>query len=171
MQGASRYTSQLRATEELARAIFGEAAYPSLAEDADARTDSLVTLRQKFQAILRIARGQLEEITRAIAKWREKVQCGEVDFEHARETSFLDGLRAFIATAEILDRASNRLHQQTGVYLAKPRSVGALVSQQKDAQKVLDSWQSPEWEVLDMRTVEYSVEQTRDLRARLAQAE
>jgi len=168
MEGASQGTGVFRATEEAARATFSEEAYSNLADAGSARPALLVAHQKQFKAIVSLAKWQFDGLKTAIAKWREMVQCGEVDFDDAREAGFMQELRAFSSLADFLSGTFDRFHKEASVYLSKPRLVGALVSQKKDAQKVLDSWQSPEWEVLDMRTVEYSVEQTRHLRSRLA---
>jgi len=106
-----------------------------------------------------------------IARWQEKVRRGEMEFSQAREALFLETLRAFVSLADTLSDTFDRIHRQEGVFLSKPRSVSVLVGQKTEAQKTLDSWQPPEWEVTGMRTVKWDKEQTRHLMDRLASCE
>jgi len=171
MAGTSRHTSPLQATEELVRATFGEEAYAKFAGDDGACPDSLVVLQKQFNAIVYLTRQQFEVLKRRIANWRERVRCGDVEFGQAREAWFMEELRAFSSIADLLNDTFDRFYKQGGVFLSKPRSIIALVNHKNEAQKTLASWQSPEWEVQDMRAVTWNKEQTRYLLNRLASRE
>ena len=88
MAGASRHASPLRATEELVRANFSDEAYVNLAGADCERIELLVALQKQFKTIVVFARRQHGELKAALAKWRERVQCGEVEFDQLREEWF-----------------------------------------------------------------------------------
>lgn len=168
MPGTRQRSSPLRATEELVRANFSEEAYANLAGDDGEWKDALASLRKQFVTVVVFARRQFGALKHGLAKWQERVRCGEVDFEQPQEEWFKGELRAFVSLADALDETFDRFHKRGGVFLTKPRPVGELLECKRVAQRLLDTWQRPEWGVTNERTVTWDKEQTRQLRAILA---
>jgi hypothetical protein len=158
----SETASLLRATEALVRAVFDGAC----AGHDSLNPDLIVALQGQFRASVRVAERHFQATKRVIARWRERVQCGEVDFEQAQEDRFLDALTAFSSLASTLSETFDQLHGR-GVFLCKPRAVGVLTDRRREAQRILSAWVSPEWEVTDPRTVKWNEEQTKHLWERL----
>jgi hypothetical protein len=167
MAATRRHASPLRVTEDLVRASFSEEAYANLAAADGERPDSLVVLQRQYRPIVVLAREQFEALKGRLTKWREQVQCGEVDFDQSREDCFRGELQAFTSLVDALDETFNRFHQARGVFLTNPRAVNVLVELKNVAKRMLDTWRSPEWEVRDERTVKWDKEQTEHLLAKL----
>jgi hypothetical protein len=166
MPGTRRHASPMQATEELVRANFSDEASASLAGTDGERPDSLVALQKQYKTIVLLARQQFAALKHRLAKWREQVQCGEVEFDQSREDWFRGELQAFTSLVATLDETFNQF-QMRGVFLSRPGAVNALVEHKNVAKKMLDTWQSPEWEVRNERTVKWNKEQTEYLLAKL----
>jgi hypothetical protein len=165
MATAIRHARSIYATEELVRATFDD-----IIPAVDGGCERAVALQKEFQVLLRVTRQRFEALKADLAIWQQRVRSGEVDFTPEREDAFKGALRAWIDLASLMSEKFD-LFSKKGLFLAKPRIIGLLQSHKKDAEHVLNSWQSPEWEVTDMRSVKWDKEQTRHLRARLGSHE
>jgi len=161
MTGAVRHTKSIFAAEAMAQALFS---------DCEIQGDNwpvrIANLQKEFIALLRLTLRKFESLKDDLDCWRQKVSSGELDFDSAPEDDFRAALRAFVSLSGFLGEKFKEFHEKN-IYLAKPMRMGLLQTYTKEAQKILDSWQSPEWEVTDMRTVKWGKEQTRYLRTRL----
>jgi hypothetical protein len=96
--------------------------------------------------------------------WRNQIKRGDLEFDAAWEDEFKGALRSLVSLASLLiekfDAYSNK-----GLFLAKTRYVGALELHRQEAQKIVDSWKSPEWETTNEQGVKWDKEQTQFLRS------
>jgi hypothetical protein len=160
-----RYARSIYAAEMLVQATFGD--FIPASDDCCDRT---VSLQKEFKIHALLASRRFESLRADLCAWRDRVRCGDVEFDPEREDDFKSALRAFIALASLLDSKFDLFHKG-GVYLTHPKFIGLLQSQKKEAERILDSWRSPEWEVRGMRNVKWNEEQTRHLLDRLASCE
>src|SRR5262249_54050502 len=149
MAGAVRYTRSIFTTETLAQELF------SGAENlGDKWPKKIANLRKEFEALLLFTLRQFESLKGDLDCWRQKGSSGELDFESAQEDDCRWALRAFISLFGLLDGKFKDFYER-GIRLAKPRLAGPLQGSAKEAQKIFDSWQSPEWEVVNERVVKW----------------
>jgi hypothetical protein len=161
MAAASRHAQLICDAESLARATFD-----SITLAGDGSCEWAVNLQKQFRTLARLARQQFESLKVRLVNWQGQVSCGDVEFTPEREDDFK---AALIASASFLSFLIEKFdnHRRGGLLLVKSRRVGLLESHRKEAQKILDSWKSPEWETTDTRTVKWDKDQTRHLREKL----
>jgi hypothetical protein len=161
---AIRHTLLISAVERLARTTFADI-FPF----GDNWIDQLAALRREFQVLIRLESRRYETLKADLSNWRDRVSCGDVEFDPEREDDFKGGLLASIALASFLietfDAYSNK---GSGNFLTNPRFIRLVQSHRQAAQNILASWKSPEWETTDERTVKWDKEQTEYLRQKLA---
>jgi hypothetical protein len=162
MAAAIQHTRSIYAAEALVRATF-DAITPS----DTAGCERTANLQKEFKLLVRLARRRFESLKADLCKWQQQVRSGDVDFAPEREDDFKGALRAFVALADLLDEKFDNFHRGNNLYLVNPRYINLLGSYKREANKILDSWCPPEWEVTNERTVKWDEEQTRHLRAKL----
>jgi hypothetical protein len=161
MAVAIRHTRSIHATQALVRATFDD-----IIPAGDGGCERTVALQNEFRVLLRLTRWRFEAMKADLANWQQRVRSGEADFTPEREDEFKGALRAWIDLASLMRDKFDLFHKK-GLFLDNPRYIGLLQSHKKEAENVLDSWQSPEWEVTGMRSVKWDKQQTRHLWTRL----
>jgi hypothetical protein len=121
-----------------------------------------VILQKEFRTLVRLASRRFASLRADLLKWRQDVRCGDVDFNPEREDDFKGALRTFAGLAAFLIERFDHFREH-GLYLVKPRFVILLSEQQQDADRILNSWQSPEWETTGKRPVKWDEEQSKYL--------
>lgn len=161
MLTATRHTRVILAAESLARATFTE-----ILPAGDGWVGELVSLRKEFVTLTHVVSRRYDALKVDLNSWRKRVICGEIDFDPAWEDEFKGALRALIALGMLLNEKYDAYRSQ-GLILESPRRVDLVRSYLREAQKNLDTWESPEWETADERSVQWNKEQTSYLRKRL----
>jgi hypothetical protein len=156
-----RHARSIYAAETLVRVTFNDVLL-----SGEGWREKIVSLQREFAIILRLTTQRFESLKIDLGNWQQQVRCGDVDFASEREDDFKGGLRAFIDLASLLSDKFDAFHKRN-LYLVKPRRIGVLDAQRKEAEKILDTWRPPEWEVTNERTVNWDKEQTGYLRAKL----
>ena len=162
MTGATRHSRSIYAAEQLVRATFND-----FSPIGDEGCEWVVSLQKEFRILVNLTRRRFKSLKAALENWRQRVRMGEVDFDPGREDDFRGALNAFASLSDLLGEKFDSCFKEKGIYPTKPRLIGLLQEDKKEAQKILDSWRSPEWEVTNERTVRWDKEQTRHLRAKL----
>ena len=163
MTTAVRHTHAIQAIERLIQETIPD----GLGMLGDGCGTTIAAIQKSFKGFIRLADSRFDALLADISKWRQNVCRGETEFSQTDESEFKEALRALIALADLLHQRAETYHRQN-IVLHRPSIIGMLHERMREAQKMLDSWQSPEWEVIGMRTVKWDKEQTRHLRARLA---
>ncbi|MBL8797984.1 MAG: hypothetical protein JNM56_29065 [Planctomycetia bacterium] len=158
---ANRQEKLICRAESLARDTF-----EILTLTGDGSPEWTATLQKQFRTFTILAMQQFESLKGRLTNWQNQVRCGEVEFTPEREDDFKAALDASVSFLSFLiDKFDS--HRQGGLFLVKSRRVGLMDSHRKEAQKILTSWRSPEWETRHERSVEWNEEQTAYLRKRL----
>jgi len=160
---ATRYTHAIRKMESRIQEMIPD----GLGMLGDDCGTTVAAVRKHFQGFILDAEKHFQSLTADIAEWRESIQRGDTDFSQADEDEFKDVMAALIAAADLLAERADVYHDQ-GFMLHRPPVIGVLNSRRREARKILEVWQSPEWEVVGRPTVQWNKEQTRHLRERLA---
>ncbi|HVK15936.1 MAG TPA: hypothetical protein VM533_03245 [Fimbriiglobus sp.] len=161
MLTTTRHTRSICVADSLARATFTD-----ILPAGDDWVGEVVALREEFKTLVRLESRRFEALKADLSNWRERVTCGEVEFDPAREDDFKGALRALISLEDfLLEKVV--VYQDKGLSIAQPWLARVIQSHRQEAQNILESWKSPEWETADERTVKWDKEQTRHLRERL----
>src|SRR5262245_57907553 len=122
MLAVTRHTRLICAAESIARSTFTDI-FPS----GDDWTNQVVNLQKEFQALIRLEKCRYEALRADLNNWRERVSCGDVEFDPAREDDFKGALRALIALEDLLIEKFDA-YRVKGLLLAKSRHVGLVQS-------------------------------------------
>ncbi len=161
MSGATKHTRSIHTAVSLVEETFGD-----ISVVCGGGCERTVSLQKEFKVHALLASRRFESVMADLREWRDQVRCDEIDFDPEREDDFKAALRAFVALSNLLTEKFDIFHRG-GLYLAHPKFIGLLQGHQKEAEKILDAWQSPRMEV-ELRTVKWDKEQTRQLNAILA---
>jgi len=161
MKAASPHARLIYAAESLARDTFN-----SLNLSHDGSCKKTISLQKEFGAFARLALQRFRTLKSDLANWQDQVCCGNVDFASEQEDNFKAALHACVSLMSFLIEKFDH-HQQCGLFLTKPRPITLMKSEMKEAEKILHSWQAPEWETTNDRTVKWDKDQSRYLREKL----
>lgn len=160
MATAIRKAGIICAAETLARDTFC-----SLDASDAGSCDKTISLQKAYRTFTRLATQQFESLNSELNNWRKRVGSGDVDFTSEREDTFKAALHASVSFLTFLIEKFDS-HHRDGLFLMNPKRVGLMESHKKEALKILNLWQSPEWET-DGAPVHWNKNQTRYLRDRL----
>ncbi len=161
MLAATRHTRLICAAETLARETFTE-----ILPFGENWVNRVVTLRNEFQALVRLVSCRYRTLKIDLKNWQDRVRAGDIEFDQAREDDFKGALRILVELSSFLLERHD-FCQEGGLILARPSVIRIAVSYRGEAERILTSWKSPEWETTNERVIKLDKEQTRRLREKL----
>jgi hypothetical protein len=166
MTVATQHARQIGQMEELLR----ESIPDDLGMLGDECPAKITAIRGDFISFIRLAESRSNSLHTDLESWRSQVRCGERDFDLQDEAGYKSALSGLVAYARLLNE-KYETYRRKGILLLKPNAFGISIDRIKKAEKTLREWESPEWEVDDMRTVKWDKEQTGHLREKLGSRE